>query len=133
MIGWIKHNIMAVVVLLAIAASFVVAQLESSKRDGRIVKAAVSVCERTSNGTAYDVDFKFRMAKDARKRGEGELASDIESYARGKLRTLPAPVRFNNEEKKLRELIDMGRKHGRIVLTKEATALQKEGCKALFE
>lgn len=133
MINWAKDNFMVLIFLAAIVASFVVAQQESANRDRDLVKAAVSVCARTSNGTAYDVVFKFRLARAARKQSEDKLASDIESYARGKLRTLPAPPSFSNDEAELRTLIDTERKDGRIVLTKEATALQRQGCRALFE
>lgn len=132
MINWIRQNFMVLIFLLAIGGSFIVAADDARQRDKNLVTAAVSVCERTSNGTAYDVVFKFHLADDARAAGKDKLASDIESFARGKLRTLPAPPRLGNKEKDLRTLVDTEERDGRLVLTKEAARLQKVGCKTLF-
>lgn len=129
---WFRNNFIAIVFLLAVAGSFWVAKVDSSRRDRNIVDAAVSVCERTSNGTAYDVVFKFLVAKSARGRGESEFARKTEFYARGKLRTLPAPQSFGNDEQELMQLVETDQRNGRIVLSPRAVRLQREGCERLF-
>lgn len=133
---WEKISDRAVVpvVLLAIVASYIISNEESTSRDHAQAAQLVKGCVRTSTRSALSAAENFEIAQARKQRGDPHAASlRSEAIGNGFLLTIPAPPGVKQGDPVLAE-VAWRRIDGKpvAVLTHGAEALVRRGCEAAY-
>lgn len=127
---WIRANWLALIVVLAIGASFVAAREDSRARTDAQRINLIQGCIRNSSKTALDTAYKMRTADARRSTGDDKIADDYDAFARGALISIPAPKGF--EESTALIGVRLNAAGDKYVLTKQAVTLQRAGCERAY-
>lgn len=126
---WIRHNWLAIVVLLAIFASFWASDSESAHRDDAQHRQLVESCVRGSAKSALLAAYQHRTAEARRDAGDISIADDYEAFAKANIDIIPVPEGVTQGDPAIasvtREPMPGGYK---FVLTGQAQQLQRSGC-----
>lgn len=129
---WIRHNWLALVVLVAIAGSFLITDHDSQARDRAQATQLVQGCVKNSKRTALGAAGwdKLNQRVRARNAPGDERSADIYlAVSEGMAEELPAPVGADPQAL-VRATYDPATK--RLVLDPQALVWQKRGCEELY-
>lgn len=132
MFATLKHNGWALVILLAIVASFVVSDRESAHRNNVQQATIIANCLSTSARTAISANGWHQLALRVARRGNPGDATSAETYqatAESLIDQIPAPHGFRGDPglAEVRRALD-SKARVKFVLTQFALDLQKRGC-----
>ena len=125
---WIRQNLVAAAVLLAVVASFVIGRLDSEVAQDKTREDSVALCTIANQGRALDASYKHSTGDARRSTGDEEIADQYDAYARGVEASLAISRYIEHPSQAAQvELVD-GPEGPMYQLTSESKALIAEGC-----
>lgn len=121
---WIRHNLMAVILVGAIIVSFAVTRSESHHREDRLKQSDIASCVRENTRSALQAAYQLQTAAVRRKTGDVPAAESYEAFARGTEAFLAAPRGLGDRER----MVAVEKVGAIYRLTPEAYKLIRRGC-----
>jgi hypothetical protein len=131
--SWIRHNWLALVVLVAIVGSFFVARADSIQRDADQADALIEGCVSSNTARALVAAFQHRTADARRSTGDIGIANDYDAFARGQESNLIA-AKYTDDPSAAAQVIVREDENGQLAveLTPESEALISESCAKFY-
>ena len=122
--------------MIAVVLSFLFAQQDAENRQKKLAAALVVACQGDSRRTALNAAGFSAMADqtaDRGSKGDAKTARRYRAVATGVATLIPAPIGREGDANIARvHLIDRPGQEPRFIITKNARALQLQGCKDFY-
>ncbi len=133
-VKFVKDNWVAIIFILAVLGSFVVAREDSKTRDRAQHTQLVEGCKRNSARAALIGAYQHETAEARRASGDFDVAEKYDAFRLASFELIPVPEGLDPGDMSLAEVepVTQGGKIVKYRLTKRATALQAAGCERAY-
>jgi hypothetical protein len=125
---WIRRNLVTLIVLLAVALSFVVSRADNENANDRARANNIKICQIGNERGALVAAWQRRAARARRAEGDIAVSKDYKAFARGSEEKL-AIARYIDNPVAAAHVKKVSSPDGLVYkLTSESKALIRQGC-----